>query len=93
MLKAVRKATQQRRGKNRRKDILIVDEVHKLPYASYPSVATFEKRIFLSGTPINRITQLAPMMNLLGIPMTMDDFVQKFAITSRFKTVISSSLI
>ena len=78
--------------KNRRKDILIVDEVHKLPDASYPSVATFEKRIFLSGTPINRITQLAPMMNLLGIPMTMDDFVQKFAITSRFKTVFTSAV-
>ena len=31
-------------------------------------------------------------MNLLGIPMTMDDFVQKFAITSRFKTVFTSAV-
>ena len=32
------------------------------------------------------------MMNLLGIPMTMDDFVQKFAITSRFKTIFTSAV-
>ena len=78
--------------KTRRKDILIVDEVHKLPYASYPSVAAFEKRILLSGTPINRIIQLAPLMSILGKPITMDDFIQKFAYRNPLKTIFTSAL-